>query len=44
MSLSREKLGGHALMVLNLDSLPSAGLLEELTQDPDVSNVRVAKL
>jgi D-3-phosphoglycerate dehydrogenase len=44
MSLSREKLGGHALTVLNLDSVPPAELLEELTKDPDISNVRVAKL
>jgi D-3-phosphoglycerate dehydrogenase / 2-oxoglutarate reductase len=44
MSLSREKLGGHALTVLNLDSVPPAGLLEELQKDPDISNVRVAKL
>jgi D-3-phosphoglycerate dehydrogenase / 2-oxoglutarate reductase len=44
MSLSREKLGGQALTVLNLDSLPSVELLDELKQDPDISNVRVAKL
>ncbi|MFO1497004.1 MAG: ACT domain-containing protein, partial [Verrucomicrobiota bacterium] len=44
MSLSREKVGGQALTVLNLDSLPPAELLEELQKDPDISNVRVAKL
>lgn len=44
MSLSREKLGGHALTVLNLDSVPSHELLEELKKDPDISNVRVIKL
>jgi D-3-phosphoglycerate dehydrogenase len=44
MSLSREKLGGHALTVLNLDSVPPGELLEELKQDPDISNVRVVKL
>jgi D-3-phosphoglycerate dehydrogenase len=44
MSLSREKLGGHALTVLNLDSVPPAELLDELKKDPDLSNVRVAKL
>ena len=44
MSLSREKVGGHALTVLNLDSVPSPELLDELKKDPDISNVRVAKL
>ena len=44
MSLSREKLGGHALTVLNLDSMPPGELLEELKKDPDISNVHVAKL
>lgn len=44
MSLSREKIGGHALTVLNLDSVPPTELLEELTKDADISNVRVAKL
>jgi D-3-phosphoglycerate dehydrogenase len=44
MSLSREKLGGHALTVLNLDSLPPAELIDELQKDPDISNVHVAKL
>jgi D-3-phosphoglycerate dehydrogenase len=44
MSLSREKVGGHALMVLNLDSVPPGELLEEIQKDPDISNVRVVKL
>jgi D-3-phosphoglycerate dehydrogenase len=44
MSLSREKIGGHALTVLNLDSVPSPELLEEIQKDPDISNVRVVKL
>jgi D-3-phosphoglycerate dehydrogenase len=44
MSLSREKVGGHALTVLNLDSVPSAELLDEIQKDPDISNVRVVKL
>lgn len=44
MSLSRQKVGGEALMVLNLDSIPPAELLDELRKDPDISNVRVVKL
>jgi D-3-phosphoglycerate dehydrogenase len=44
MSLSREKVGGHALTVLNLDSVPPSELLEEIQKDPDISNVRVVKL
>ena len=44
MSLHRERAGGQALTVLNLDSVPSAAVLEELRADPDISNVRVAKL
>jgi D-3-phosphoglycerate dehydrogenase len=44
MSLSRDKAGGHALTVLNMDSAPPASLLEEIQKDPDISNIRVVKL
>jgi D-3-phosphoglycerate dehydrogenase / 2-oxoglutarate reductase len=44
MSLSREKVGGQALTVLNLDSVPPQELLDEVAKDPDISNVRVVKL
>ena len=44
MSLSRDNKGGHALTVLNLDSVPPQGLLDEIHKDPDISNVRVVKL
>jgi len=44
MSLSRDKEGGHALTVLNLDSVPPGPLLEEINRDPDISNVRVVAL
>ncbi|PYJ59365.1 MAG: phosphoglycerate dehydrogenase [Verrucomicrobia bacterium] len=44
MSLSRDNKGGHALTVLNLDSVPPAELLQEIRTDPDISNVRVVKL
>ena len=43
MSLSRETVGGQALTVLNLDSVPPAAMLNEAKQDPDISNVRVVK-
>jgi D-3-phosphoglycerate dehydrogenase len=44
MSLSRDTAGGNALTVLNLDSVPPEKLLAEIQKDPDISNVRVAKL
>ncbi len=44
MSLSRDIAGGHALTVLNLDSVPPPAVLEEVQKDPDISNVRVVKL
>jgi D-3-phosphoglycerate dehydrogenase len=44
MSLGRDKAGGRALTVLNLDSVPPAELLEEIQKDPDISNIRIAKL
>ena len=44
MSLNRDAAGGEALTILNLDSVPPAALLEEIQKDPDIRNVRVAKL
>jgi D-3-phosphoglycerate dehydrogenase len=44
MSLGRDKAGGRALTVLNLDSVPPPALLEEIQKDPDISNLRVVKL
>ncbi len=44
MSLNRDAAGGRALTVLNLDSVPPPALLEEIKQDPDISDVRVIKL
>lgn len=41
MSLSRDTAGGKALTVLNLDSVPTPQLLEEIKNDPDISNVKV---
>lgn len=44
MSLSRDQVGGHALTVLSLDSVPPKEALEEITNDPDISNVHIVKL
>ncbi len=44
MSLSRDTVGGHALTVLNLDSVPPSEVLDEIQRDPDISNVKVVKL
>ncbi|HUJ72288.1 MAG TPA: phosphoglycerate dehydrogenase [Verrucomicrobiae bacterium] len=44
MSLGRDKEGGQALTVLNLDSAPSEALLAEIKADKDIFNVKVAKL
>ena len=44
MSLSREQVGGRALTVLNLDSVPPVELLEEVQKDPDIGDVRVVRL
>jgi D-3-phosphoglycerate dehydrogenase len=44
MSLSRKEQGGEALTVLNLDSVPPQDLLDELSKDKDISNVKVVTL
>ncbi len=44
MSLSRDTAGGHALTILNLDSVPGPEVLDELQKDPDIRNVSVVKL
>jgi len=44
MSLGRDQAGGQALTVLNLDNPPPQAALDEIRQDPDISNVRVVKL
>ena len=44
MSLSRDTVGGFALTVLNLDSVPPQEALQELERDPNISNVKVVKL
>ena len=44
MSLSRDKAGGQAFTVLELDSAPPAGCLAELQKDPAITNVHVVTL
>ncbi|HUI07118.1 MAG TPA: phosphoglycerate dehydrogenase [Verrucomicrobiae bacterium] len=44
MSLGRDKAGGQALTVLNLDSAPSEAVLAEIKKDQDILDVRIAKL
>ncbi len=44
MSLGRDKEGGKALTVVNLDSAPSAEVLAEIRADKDILDVKVAKL
>ena len=44
MSLGRDKQGGKALTVLNLDSAPSEQVLAEIRKDKDILDVKVAKL
>ncbi|NMD21759.1 MAG: phosphoglycerate dehydrogenase, partial [Verrucomicrobia bacterium] len=44
MSLHREEVGGQALTVLNLDSVPPTAVLDEFRLDPNISNIRVIKL
>lgn len=44
MSLGRDKAGGHALTVLNLDSAPADSVLAEIRKDNDILDVKVAKL
>jgi D-3-phosphoglycerate dehydrogenase len=44
MSLGRDKQGGHALTVVNLDSAPSEEVLAEIRADKDILDVKVARL
>ena len=44
MSLGRDTVGGKALTVLSLDSVPPVALLEELKKAADISNVKVVTL
>ncbi len=44
MSLNRNSVGGQALTVLHLDSVPSPELLQEIKRLENISSVRIAEL
>lgn len=44
MSLSRDQAGGHALTILNLDSVPDEALMKELLSEGDITTVQVVVL
>ena len=44
MSLSRNEAGGQALTVLNLDSVPSPALMQELLAEPAIATAQVVEL
>jgi D-3-phosphoglycerate dehydrogenase len=44
MSLSRDKLGGKALTVLNLDSAPSEEILQVLLTNPKIKSAKVVRV
>jgi D-3-phosphoglycerate dehydrogenase len=44
MSLSRDRLGGKALTVLNLDSAPSEEILRALLSNPAIKSARVVRV
>ncbi|MCC5788051.1 MAG: phosphoglycerate dehydrogenase [Opitutales bacterium] len=44
MSLSRDKIGGHAITVLNLDSEPSKEALNKIQEEKAISDVILVKL
>lgn len=44
MNLSRDIYGGQALTILNLDTLPPQQVIEEIKNDPNISNVKLVKL
>lgn len=44
MTLDRDEVGGQALTILNLDSVPPQSLMEEIESDKDISNVRIVTL
>ena len=44
VSLSRDQAGGHALTILNLDSVPDEALMKELLSEGDITSVQVVVL
>jgi hypothetical protein len=44
MSLSRDKLGGKALTVLNLDSAPSEDILQALLSNSAIKSAKIVRV
>ena len=44
MSLGRNEVGGLALAIMNLDSVPSEAVLKEMLAEPDIRSVQVVQL
>jgi hypothetical protein len=44
MTLDRSSVGGKAMMVLNLDGVPPAEVVEELKREPEIIDSRVIVL
>jgi len=44
MSLSRDHVGGEALTVLNLDSVPSPEIIEAILKNPNIRSANVIEL
>jgi D-3-phosphoglycerate dehydrogenase len=44
MSLGRNEAGGHALAVLNLDTVPGEPVIKELLAEADIRSVQVVQL
>ena len=44
MNVGREKPGGHAIGVVNLDSMPSQAALDEVKANPDILSVSLIDL
>jgi D-3-phosphoglycerate dehydrogenase len=44
MSLSRKEVGGIALVLMNLDSIPEEGVVQRLLADPDILSAKIILL
>ena len=44
MNVGRQKPGGEAIGVVNLDGIPSQADLDAISQHPDILSVRLVKL
>ena len=44
MSLSRNEVGGVALVLMNLDSIPEEGVIQRLLADENILSARIVRL